>query len=683
MSRTFFTLAFAVGLVAVLWVGAGFVGTSWLAWVTTGLITATYLFGAHELRRFRAETASLQAALADVPALQPGHDADADARALGDWLERIEPGLRQAVRLRIQGERVGLAGPALTPYLVGLLVMLGMLGTFLGMVVTFKGAVFALEGSTDLQAIRAALAEPIKGLSLSFGTSVAGVATSAMLGLMSALSRRERVGASRLLDARLASSLRPLTPSHRIARQREEVLDALRDMRAQSQVLPDVLPQVLHGLQALAEGLERRSQQLGDQLGAQLLTQQNAFHQEARAAYTQLADSVSRSLQDSLSASARAASEGLQPVVQQALTEIARESAQSQQRLAEAVQAQLDGVTSRLDRMLQSFNEVFEQRTAELWLSLQQSAERTQAERAQVEQDRQRAWSDALGALAERVRQQADQALSDVARLIERSEVLIAARVQSEDRWVAEQGERMAQLTQLWRTELGALRSDEVRRADAAVARLGELQSAVSQQLATLGQALEAPMSRLMQTASEVPQAAAEVIAQLRGEMAQLTERDTRSLQERAEVMAQIRGLLQAINQASGEQRAAIESLAASAASVMDQASRQFAETLGAQAGKTEHLAAHVMGSAIELSTLGEAFNHGVQLFSGTNDKLVDSLQRMESAIQQSMARSDEQLAYYVAQAREVIDLSISAQQGIVEDLRRLHGERVAQGGTA
>jgi hypothetical protein len=39
------------------------------------------------------------------------------------------------------------------------------------------------------------------------------------------------------------------------------------------------------------------------------------------------------------------------------------------------------------------------------------------------------------------------------------------------------------------------------------------------------------------------------------------------------------------------------------------------------------------------------------------------------------MSRSDEQLAYYVAQAREVIDLSISSQQGIVEDLRRLHGK--------
>jgi hypothetical protein len=37
-----------------------------------------------------------------------------------------------------------------------------------------------------------------------------------------------------------------------------------------------------------------------------------------------------------------------------------------------------------------------------------------------------------------------------------------------------------------------------------------------------------------------------------------------------------------------------------------------------------------------------------------------------------SMARSDDQLAYYVAQAREVIDLSTMSQKEIVEALRQL-----------
>ncbi len=115
------------------------------------------------------------------------------------------------MRLRIEGERVGLPGPALTPYLAGLLVLLGMLGTFLGMVVTLNGTGAALRGR-DRPAGRSApsLAAPVKGLGLAFGTSVAGVAASAMLGLMSALCRRERLQAGQLLDTRIATTLAPL-----------------------------------------------------------------------------------------------------------------------------------------------------------------------------------------------------------------------------------------------------------------------------------------------------------------------------------------------------------------------------------------------------------------------------------------------------------------------------------------
>jgi hypothetical protein len=36
------------------------------------------------------------------------------------------------------------------------------------------------------------------------------------------------------------------------------------------------------------------------------------------------------------------------------------------------------------------------------------------------------------------------------------------------------------------------------------------------------------------------------------------------------------------------------------------------------------------------------------------------------------MSRSDEQLAYYVAQAREIIDLSILSQKEVFEELRQL-----------
>jgi hypothetical protein len=236
----------------------------------------------------------------------------------------------------------------------------------------------------------------------------------------------------------------------------------------------------------------------------------------------------------------------------------------------------------------------------------------------------------------------------------------------------------MDQLASSLRAEFGALRDDEATRGSAAVARLAELQEALSIHLATLGSALEAPMTRLMQTASEVPQAAAGVITELRREMGRITERDTLALEERHAVMAQIQALLGTIGQATDDQRSSIEALAASAAAVMQQASQRFAETLGAQADRSADAAAHVAGSAVELASLGETFHHGVQLFNATSEKLMDNLLRIEGTMAQSMARSDEQLAYYVAQAREVIDLSITSQQGIVEDMRRLHGKQAA-----
>ena len=37
-----------------------------------------------------------------------------------------------------------------------------------------------------------------------------------------------------------------------------------------------------------------------------------------------------------------------------------------------------------------------------------------------------------------------------------------------------------------------------------------------------------------------------------------------------------------------------------------------------------------------------------------------------------SLARSDDQLGYYVAQARELIDLSVMSQKEVVDDLRKL-----------
>ena len=716
MNKIFFNTAFAIGLLAVTWVGYGFIGSSWLALFMTAAIAGVYLLGANELRQFRTSTSSLSTALDNIP--QPLTD-------LSQWLDRVPASLQNAVRLRIEGERVALPGPALTPYLVGLLVMLGMLGTFLGMVVTFKGAVFALEGSTDLQAIRAALAAPIKGLGLSFGTSVAGVAASAMLGLISAISRRERVEVVRILDARIATVLRPLS----LVYQRQETFKALQ---AQSQALPEVVTK----LQSMMEGLERRNEQLNQQL----LGQQQQFHQDVTVAYTALSQSVGLSLKDSLVASAKAAGDNIAPVVASAMAEMAQDSQRTHQRLIDTAQTQLTNLSAQfentartvsetwtqalqthtegsqqllggLDRTLHAFTDGFEQRAHALLTTISQTSAQAQAQQTATDTQRLDAWKLSLqgmaqtladewqrvsaqtmaqqqaicqsleasaGQITQQASQHVSQTLNDVTQLVNQSEGLVRSRMDAESHWIQAQADRMDQLATVWRTELQALRDEEASRAQAAVARLDDLQAAVASHLATLGSTLEAPLTRLLQTAAEVPQAAAEVIGQLRQEMSNLTARDNVALEERTAVMAQMNTLLQSVNHASAQQQSMIESLVTSAAAVLEKAGTQLSESLGAQAGKVAEVAAHVTSSAVELSSLSESFNHGVELFSASNDKLVNSLQTIEGSIKQSITRSDEQLAYYVAQAREVIDLSITSQQGIVEDLRKLHSKQAA-----
>ncbi len=175
------TALFLLGLAIVTWIGAGYVGTHALGAVVTGVIGLCYVAGAVELHRYRQATSSLALAVADTSAANGG---------LSAWLASLHPSLRPSVRQRIEGERTALPAPALTPYLVGLLVLLGMLGTLLGMMATLRGTGLALESATDLDAIRGSLAAPVKGLGFAFGTSIAGVATSAVLGLLAALCRR-------------------------------------------------------------------------------------------------------------------------------------------------------------------------------------------------------------------------------------------------------------------------------------------------------------------------------------------------------------------------------------------------------------------------------------------------------------------------------------------------------------
>ena len=779
MTRFLQYAVFVAGLAVVGWVGAGYIGTNPLALAVTAIIGASYLMGALELHRFQQATSTLTQAVADL---------STPPENLGAWLGRLHPSLRNAVRLRIEGERVGLPGPAMTPYLAGFLVLLGMLGTFVGMVVTLKGTGLALESSTDLQTIRDSLSAPVKGLGLAFGTSVAGVAASAMLGLASALSRRERLQAGQLLDTQIATTLRVFSLTH----QREESFKLLQQ---QAHAMPELVGQ----LQAMMLAMERQSHALNERLA----TSQDLFHSKAEAVYGSLATSVDQSLKQSLTESARVAGAAIQPVVEATMAGIARETATLHDTIAQTVQQQLDGLSTRFEATTtrvadtwktalaehqrtsealskdmrgshDQFAQTFEQRSAALvdtvsarlesavgnvsdtWGSALAQHQRVSEK---LSGDARQALSSAAAAFAQHsaslldtvdgahARLQTDMASRDEQRLAAWTQSLTTMAASLQKEWQQASAHNASQQQQLLGTMAQAARDMSAQteaHAKSTVAEIGQLLQAASeapraaaeivsemasrdeqrllawtQSLATMAASLQqewqqagahnasqqqqlidamaqtardmsaqteahakntvAEIAQLLQAAAEAPRAAAEVVTELRQKLADSMTRDNAMLEERSRILETLATLLDAVNHASTEQRTAIDTLVSASADLLERVGSRFTEKADAESEKMAAVAAQITGSAVEVASLGEAFGLAVQLFSQSNDKLVGHLQRIEGALGKSITRSDEQLAYYVAQAREVIDLSIMSQKQIVEDMQQIASRQQQQ----
>ena len=876
MMKLIFTAALVAGLAVLGWVGVGYIGGHTLALALTLLIAAFYLAGAWELWLFRRGSSALERALKSLKAAPANFDG---------WLASLPAGLSIPVRQRVEGGRSGLPGPVLVSYITGLLVLLGMLGTFLGMVVTLRGTGSALLGAEGLQAIRDALAAPVRGLGLAFGTSVAGVGASAALGLMTSLARRERLQVAQQLDAAMATVLRPFTAQH----QREVSLHLMEQQVS-------MMPSLVEKIGSLVATLELQQAALNERLTAE----QARFHETTETAYASLAASVERSLTTSAIESARHAGEAIQPAVQAALQGLASESARLQAAQAEQMRAQLNGMASQfgeatdsvtkqwtaaltthqqtseaatqaLRGMLDEFAGTFQTRTSELsevlmqrlesqaqaysarwsealalqaqsneqWtshhhqaleaaaLTARQKQEELQKHMVEQTQLQQAEWKESLRSLATALQQEwrlagthsaeqwqglavtlsrtaesitgqldkqvqstldeirtlmqatadipgtAAKAISDLttaqeetqrrlakddeARQSAWTESLRAVASSLQAQW-QEAGTRSAQQWQdlgdmLSRTAAGITQELELRTQStlaeigtlvqaaseaprAAAQVIGELKQAhdelhnrlalqdearqtawtdslrtvastlqeewqqagarsaqqwqgwseelsrtaegITSQLETQARSTLSEISTLMQSASAAPQAAAEVIGELRQKLSDSMVHDNAMLEERTRILQTLSTLLDSVNQAAAEQRSAIDALVSTTSGLMERASGRFAETLDAQTGRIDAVAAQLTGSAVEVASLGEAFGAGVQHFGEANQQLVEQLQRVESALTKSLARSDEQLDYYVAQAREVVELSTGAQTQIIDELRQLAAERAA-----
>lgn len=585
MSKLFFTLAFAIGVAVVSWIGAGFIGSDLLALAFTGLIAAVYCLGFGELVNFRRQTRQLAGQVGQLPESQD---------QVSRWLNTLPQPLQYPAQRRIEGHAAALPGPQLTPYLTGLLVMLGLLGTFAGMIVTLGGAASALDNSTELSAIRSALAAPIAGLSLAFGTSIAGVAASAMLGLASTLSRRDRAQASRTLDTALREKLHHLSADH----QRQQAFQALE---TQAQALPQMA--------SAMERMTARMEQLGQQLEQSLTRNQQEFHSTVGSQYQTLADSVANSLKTALDDSAKQAAERVEPIVIHAMEQLQSNAQSLHKSWADDARQQLAELTAG-----------FQKTTADAGERWQQNLEKYQ-----------------------------EHFSSNTAELVDNQKAGIE------------------QLVTTIGKQLSELREQEAGRADASAARMESLEATVTKHLAELGTALEAPMTRLIETASETPKAAAEVIRQLQSEIARNSERENELLEERQRLVQQLDSLLENQRSTADSQRDAVASLISGAGDTLTGISERFNTLIQEQSQQLGKLGEDITGSSQEVGALSDAFAQAIELFSQSNQQVIASLTDIQKALDNAGTRHDEQLAYYVAQAREVIDLSVSAQKDVID----------------
>ena len=243
------------------------------------------------------------------------------------------------------------------------------------------------------------------------------------------------------------------------------------------------------------------------------------------------------------------------------------------------------------------------------------------------------------------------------------------------DAWTGSLADMAAALREEWQQTGAATASRQQEICDA----LAQAARDISEHTHTHASATIAEIERLAQAASEAPRAAA-VIGELRQKLSDSLAHDNAMLEERGRLLDTLATLLDAVNLASTEQRAAVDALVGTTSELMDRVGAQFSERVESETGKLAEISAQVTGSAVEVASLGEAFGAAVQLFSASNDKLATQLERIEAALDKSIARGDEQLSYYVSQAREVVDLSLMSQKQIIEDLQHLASQRATRG---
>lgn len=677
MTRLWVVIAGVFGLVVPIWTLNWYAPQDNFARVLIGLIVIGLVAGVFELFRRGQRVDELREAL-------PGLEGAAEG--LEGRLQAVPQELERLVRSRIHGEARSLPALALTPYLVSLLVLLGLLGTFVGLVDTLSAAREALSASSDVPAMRSALLVPMQGLSRAFGTSVAGVASSAMLGLALTLTRRFEARIYAVLDDRFAAELadatlvgRQIRALERLADQSDDLPQAVRDLSEVAVRIPEIEAAMSsrhdETMKSLRDSVERSAQDIGRTLRAGIdnavQAQEEVLGQivdETAELLAEKTESFTKKLEQE--AGARRQAEETQHKRWEKLVET--NTTLVENRMAE--------LFAKEEERLRGWQEKETERASVLDAHLKDLATQ-QAERnaslgtawegrlnALIDQDsaRAQAWENAISeasSLSQKAAASTEAASDRLSSLEEsmrneRSEALRSLHAEVE-RWLAATSANVQEE-----------RSGLVEMANQVSSRIAELEAAATQRAETLHQNIESVVEAQRESHEALVEKTHTLLDQTEGKAgARLSEVAEQVTALAESQLNQERAFEEELRQGREESARA---LADTLTSYADEMRSALSEAIVAVREGADAIAA----GGIEMSTLAERFSGAVDSYKEANQDWLERLAAIEARKSEGADEAgDEQLGAYLEQTREVFDRSVELQMELYQGVRALRGE--------
>jgi hypothetical protein len=309
-----------------------------------------------------------------------------------------------------------------------------------------------------------------------------------------------------------------------------------------------------------------------------------------------------------------------------------------------------EGLADKMGSSFESFKEQFEQMASSLLSSVEREMSHSMDQQKNLDEARLRLWTDSLAQsqketsshladvfsehgnitdvlktavfeLKNSIQTFSDQIQRAAGDLLKSSGDLIENRMKTEAEWTQHQRNSLQTLTSELKSELATLREDEARR----------IQSAA--------------------------------------------EHDHQMLEGRLGMVRELEALSKTLTETVKKQNEGIEQVVQSAERMFAEISNRFSENVSRETSHFVDVADRFAVSAVEMAGLGDSFGTAVGTFIQSNNTLVENLEGIEAALEKTTSRSDDQLAYYVAQAREIIDQCMLSQKEFFEQMQKLRPE--------